>query len=148
MKKIDWRIFACMDSRNNKGFTLVSLLLSLSIIFITLPLLPFILNSIEQESYYEEISIRQFFHFVNVEFHSAVSYSTVNSIVNIQKGNGEIVTIEKYQSLVRRRVAGQGHEVLVRDIKEFLIKPISNGIKIEVTTLEGDTYEKTFSFTY
>nr|WP_226035303.1 ComGF family competence protein [Aquibacillus saliphilus] len=132
--------------KNEKGFTLISLLLATSIIFITLPILPYIINTIQHESYYEDLSVNQFFHFINEEFHIAISYSVEDSVITLQQENGETVTIDKYQSLVRRRVGNLGHEILLRNVSEFLIIPLTTGIKIAITTIEGVHYEKTFSF--
>ncbi|MDL4841555.1 competence type IV pilus minor pilin ComGF [Aquibacillus rhizosphaerae] len=132
--------------KSEKGFSLISVLFALTVLFIMLPLIPFIFSLTDQTSFYDELATRQFFHFVTDELHNATNYSVNNSTLSLQQSNGDILTIEQYNQLIRRQLKGTGHEILLRDIKEMLIEDTSFGVHIKITTLQGELYEKKISF--
>lgn len=131
---------------DNNAFTFVSLLFSLSILLIILPLLPLLLHSLNPPNHYKELSVRQFFHFISDEIYTSKDLVIQGNKLSFTKQNDEVVTIEFYNQLVRRQVTGKGSEILIREIEQWNIQTLSYGFIITITTTEGDVYEKKFGF--
>ncbi|RDW21931.1 competence type IV pilus minor pilin ComGF [Oceanobacillus chungangensis] len=134
---------------HERGFTFVSMLFAITILFITLPFTGYLLNGTTNTSNYEQISVYQFFQFLRDEVIRSTDISiTDGKLQLLQKINNKpaITTIEKYDSLIRRQVDGTGHEIFLFDVKEltFIHDPI--GFLIRVTTLQGNAYEKRIVF--
>ncbi|WP_228409425.1 competence type IV pilus minor pilin ComGF [Radiobacillus deserti] len=127
---------------SQSGFTLLESLLSLSILLLTLPFLPFLFQSISDDSYYNELAIEQFFLFIADESHRAEYTVVDNNQIMFIHSEEKHVEISKYKSVIRRQIAGQGHEILVRDINSFIVTSSSAGIKIRIRDGKGDYYEK------
>jgi|SRR5690625_3503293 len=133
------------DINNERGMTFISMFLTLVIIAITLPFLIYFLQNIHTSTYKEDMSVQQFFIFVRNDAISAKHvYSKQNRLLFDLK-SGEQAKIEYYPKLIRRQVDGKGHEIYLRDIESFSIQPLSYGSKLVVTTLKGETYEKTIA---
>lgn len=129
---------------NEKGFTFLSVLLMISIIFLTLPLISFLIKSINYQSNYDAMSVQQFFYFLRDDMIASTDVSSVQSnTISLNHYDGSIVTFEKYEGLIRRQVDGQGHEVYLREVKDVNFKTARNGIHVSITTMQGEQYEKT-----
>ncbi|UFT97770.1 ComGF family competence protein [Radiobacillus kanasensis] len=140
------RIFACMGSEHGqKGFTLISCLLSLTILLTTLPFLPFMFKSLSYNTYYNELSIQQFFLFLADECHQANSIVIDENRITLTQDNGKNVELSLYDKVIRRQVSGQGHEILVRQIQTFVATKVPGGLKIQIRAMEGKSYEKIIS---
>ncbi|WP_369688250.1 competence type IV pilus minor pilin ComGF [Paraliobacillus sp. PM-2] len=72
-------------------------------------------------------------------------YHTQNTIHFINKKD-EYISISLYGSVIRRQVNKRGHEIMVRNIKKFSVKTVTNGIHVTIISLTGDHYAKTISF--
>lgn len=132
--------------KNELGFTYVSMLLALTIIAITLPFFGYLLQITNQlNSSYDELSAQQFFQFLRDEVISSEDLIIENNRIILIQGDFE-VTIEQYGNLIRRQVSRQGHEILLRDVKDLIIDPNPYGIKITINSIEGETYGKTIVF--
>lgn len=131
---------------NERGFTLVTILFSLAIISTTLALIPTIYRLLDQQSYTDELSIRQFFHFLSNEIHeNDFNYVQANTIY-VTKQTGEKISISSYQDMIRKQTNQTGHEILVRNIHTFIVEELSYGIHVTITTITGEIYAKTFTF--
>ncbi|RDW19193.1 hypothetical protein CWR48_09085 [Oceanobacillus arenosus] len=131
------------------GFTFISMLFAIAILSITLPFTGYLLKATASQSNYEEISVYQFFQFVRDEVVKSTGMYIANGKLHLQqKINNQqaIATIEKYESLIRRQVDGTGHEIFLRDVQDLTFFEDPYGIKINVTTLEGNTYDKRIIF--
>ncbi|MBM7569676.1 competence protein ComGF [Aquibacillus albus] len=131
--------------KSNGGFTLLSILFSLSFLMVTLPFVPYFFTSLTIPSYSEELSVRQLFQFIQDELYRTESMTVSNDTLLLKNHNGEVVSIDQYQQVIRRQVTGKGHEILARDIEELEIQTNSFGFDITVKTIEGQLYEKKFS---
>jgi competence protein ComGF len=127
---------------NENGFTLYTTLIAITIIAICITLQLAILRALHQNTYYDQISIQQFFNLIQREVIEANGYSVGKDIINLELENGEIATIEQYGTLIRRQVNHVGHEIYLRDIKSFAVYSLLNGFKIHIQTKKGDSYEK------
>lgn len=147
MLKINQKKFACtIIHSNERGFTLLTVLFSLAIISATLALIPTIYRLIDQQSYTDELSIRQFFHFLSDEIHeNDFNYVHANTIY-LTNQTGENISLSLYQDMLRKQTNQNGHEILVRNIHTFDVEELSYGIHVTIKTITGEIYAKTFTF--
>ncbi|WP_407268379.1 competence type IV pilus minor pilin ComGF [Radiobacillus sp. PE A8.2] len=131
---------------NQKGYSLLSVLLSLSIVLMTLPFVTYIYQSLQQKSYQDDFSTSQFFYLLTDEVHRATSFSIVDNQLTIETISDEKVTIELYKDVIRRQVFELGHEILLRGVKQLEITETTFGFKIALKMSNGEIYEKTISF--
>lgn len=134
---------------DNRGFSLISHLLMLTLILITFPFISYMLQSIETPSAKEELSVHQFFQFIRDDvirsLHAVATHDKL--VLSIPSElNEQTIIYEQYGNLIRRQVNGQGFEVYVRNIAELYFQPLEFGFKIIITTSSGEQYEKTISF--
>lgn len=129
-----------------KGFTLLSMLLIMTILFITLPLLSHLVNAITYTSSYDEISVQHFFQYLRDEFILATDYSVENNRLTLRNLEERRVSFEKYKNEVIRKVDNTGHDIYLRDIKDINFVALPFGVQVEITSLGGNTYEKTIVF--
>ncbi|WP_174613797.1 competence type IV pilus minor pilin ComGF [Virgibacillus ihumii] len=137
-----------MDTHpNEKGFTFISVLLMITVIFLTLPLIAFLTKSITYSTNYDAMSVQQFFYFLRDDVIASTDVIMVHSeAISLHHYNDSIVTFEKYNDLIRRQVDGQGHEIFLREVQEVNFKKVRNGVHVFLMTKQGEQYEKTIRF--
>jgi len=135
------------DMKNERGTTLISILLTLLIIGITMPLLIHFLTYIHVTDTDQDMPIEHFFIFLRNDTLMATDvYADENDIVYFQLSTGEVARIEQYKNMIRRRVDGKGHEIYLRDIETFQVESLPYGIRVTIINEEGETYEKSIAF--
>lgn len=135
--------YVCMViDKSEKGFTFISMFLTITILFSTLPLLVSLLLSTTYSTNYDQISVQHFFHFLRDELIEASSYMVEDNTLKLKVGD-RTVLIEKYNTIIRRRVDGQGHEIFLRDVEVISFSSLPYGVHTEIRTLQGAKYEKT-----
>lgn len=97
-------------------------------------------------SYYEEVSIQQFLFLLQQECNKATTIHSVENQIIMIPNSGERISFELYGNLIRRQVNNLGHEIYLREIKSWDIVPVPNGIRITITSLQGEQYEKTIQY--
>ncbi|HLR80676.1 MAG TPA: ComGF family competence protein [Bacillota bacterium] len=139
--------YVCMVKRNDdRGFSIVSMLLIMTVLSITLPLLSILLQKSSFEHDYDAISVQQFFMFLRNDLLEAKTYTVDEENLHLQLANGQTATISQYQQDIRRQVDGKGHEIYLADIQQLTFTSLPFGIRTTVTTLQGETYEKSIVF--
>lgn len=131
---------------NKKGFTFVSTITTITILFITLPLLIYLLEvtvSTVPESD-DEFSVRQFYYFFRDELIAAKAYTVQSDRVLLYLHDDEVV-MEQYKDTIRRRVNDEGHEVYMRNVKDVSFSEITEGIRVHLVLQDGE-YEKDIYF--
>ncbi|WP_373892811.1 competence type IV pilus minor pilin ComGF [Virgibacillus sp. CBA3643] len=148
MSKITMKLYACMAiEKSEKGFTLVSILVSISIIAVTLPFTVYLINTItDTSSHYEEVSVTQFFHFLRDDVIKATGFTIDSSALLLTLEDDTTATIEKYGEHIRRKTTHGGHEIYLRDVEAITFKELPYGIRATVTLMQGERYEKTIIF--
>ncbi|WP_418936222.1 competence type IV pilus minor pilin ComGF [Natronobacillus azotifigens] len=132
--------------KSNRAFTLVEVLIGLTIFSTLMLLLPTIFRFVELDNHTDELAVRQFFHFVTDEIHSnSIDRINTNSI-QLRNNGGDKITISKYNDLIRRQVNGTGHEILLRNVNHFTVVSLSNGLHLTIQSQNGDTYEKIIAY--
>ncbi|ASK63203.1 hypothetical protein CFK37_14125 [Virgibacillus phasianinus] len=131
---------------NQQGFTILSMLLAITILFITIPFLEYMTKSLSYTTNYTDLSYHQFFHFFRDDLLRSTNYTIGDQAVYFHAIDGTKVTYEKYQDIIRRQVDGTGHEVVINgNVKNAFFEKISYGVKVTITTKDGANYEKIFT---
>ncbi|MCA1054807.1 ComGF family competence protein [Rossellomorea aquimaris] len=132
---------------NNKGFTLLDAMLSFlifSFLSLSIPLIIKGLHTIEKESipprYYEW---NLFSESLRMEVWGGSGFLFSNEGITFES-NGKVITYERYQDSIRRRVDGQGHEVVLQGIDSFEFSEVPKGIMVSVVFKEGESVESEF----
>ncbi|MBP2078201.1 competence type IV pilus minor pilin ComGF [Oceanobacillus polygoni] len=147
MRKIPMNSFAFTDYQHpEKGFTFVTVLLMITILSISLPLLGYMIQSVNSKSNYSEISVQQFFQFVRDDIIDATNIQVTTGKLYLIKPHEQITaSLELYGSLIRRQVNGKGHEIYLRDVEGITFTPLPYGVQVTVITTSGEKYEKKFA---
>lgn len=127
----------------DKGFSLLEVLFSLSIIMVIFTLLPSLLVSISNKQSSDPFNPFEWEVFVQqakMEIREAEKVTISGNVVYFHVGNNQVVTYEPYQDQIRRRVNGTGHEVLLQKIAGVVFSLETNGILITITTRSGLSY--------
>lgn len=135
-----------MAFRTESGFTFFNLLLIITILMICIPIYSAIFKAMPDTSYYEEVSIQQFLFLLQQECNKATTIHSVENQIIMIPNSGERISFELYGNLIRRQVNNLGHEIYLREIKSWDIVPVPNGIRITITSLQGEQYEKTIQY--
>src|SRR5690625_4902502 len=122
--------YACTDIENKhqRGFTMVSMLITMTILIITLPLLTHVTKHVSYSSNYDELSVQQFFHFLRDECMQTTAYKVDNKKVVLDLPDGKKATLQRYNNLIQRQVDGKGFEVFLRDVKGLQFSELPYGV--------------------
>jgi|SRR5690625_3950253 len=135
---MDWK-------RSEAAFTLLETLFVLTVIMITLPFILYLMHNIQSTSNHDDISVHQFFVYLRDDILNAEAINHHNNHLLFQLNDHETASIEQYNQSIRRRIEGRGHEIYLQNVEAFHVEPISIGYRLSVTTIEGETYEKTMA---
>jgi competence protein ComGF len=128
---------------NNSGFTLIEMLLSLTMFLAIASLIPIGLRIILSDGVLEtgirRMEWQVFSEQVKKEIRSAEQL-TISADKIVLKKNGTIILYEKYGSSIRRRVGYQGHEILIQNLASFQFEKIEEGVGILATDVNGDRH--------
>jgi competence protein ComGF len=132
-------------SKPNSGFTLVEMLITLSGLFIIVSFMPMLLNihwlKEHPSERFNRLEWQVFVRQITSEIRETREMELKQSTIYLYKFNGEKVSFEKYGNLIRRRVNGQGHEILLQSISDVQYKLQHDGLLIKVMTEQGKAYE-------
>lgn len=126
---------------NECGMTLISSLLRILIIVLTLPILLFVFQKLHTNPLEETLSIEQLFIIMQNEIYDATEVSHTHNKISLTVNN-KIVTFNRYGRLIRRQVDDAGHEIYHRNIVDFAVQSVTNGVMITITTSTGGVYER------
>lgn len=138
--------FVCLAINNQKGFSLISMLLALMIIFLSVPLLAQALYLVNHGTTYDELSMQQYTFTMRDEFALATDYYIKDNSLYLVKLDADQVNFYQLDDNLIRRVNGKGHEIFLRNIQNVEFTDVDYGVKIKLTSLEGYIYEKTIAF--
>ena len=120
---------------NNRGFTIVEMIIAFSAFLFIVSLIPLSLRLLYQDGFVEgrlqrmewEVFIGQ----AKKEIRMGEGISVENNRLTFVK-NGQSIMYEKYGSNIRRRVDLKGHEIMLQNIKAVTFEPIANGVRISI----------------
>ncbi|AXM89836.1 competence protein comGF [Anoxybacillus ayderensis] len=131
--------------QKEKGFTLIEILMSLTVFFIILSLLTTAFHL--SWSYTTKRGNFHYFEWVvfiqqaKIELRESKDVHIYGTTIQFDKWTGERVTYEKYETIIRRRVNATGHEMMLQFIQHISYEKEQTGIRIRVLTDKGDAYE-------
>ena len=132
---------------NDRGFTLLEMLLSLLTFLLIASVLPVAMRSILDDGIVESGLRRMeweiFSSQVKKEIRSA-DEMTVSPEKILMKIDGKVILYEKYGTSMRRRVDFQGHEILMQNLSGFQFERIEEGFELTATDLNGVQYSEKF----
>ncbi|HLR14423.1 MAG TPA: competence type IV pilus minor pilin ComGF [Bacillota bacterium] len=129
---------------NTKGFTLLSALFSLSVLIMILPLLSMSLKLVQQDPHEYTIDVHHFFIFLRNDIIQATEVESTNHSLTLRLGSNVDATYQLYGTVIRRQVQNKGHEIYIRNVQSLGFQQTDHRINIEVTTTNGEKYEKEF----
>jgi|SRR5690625_121324 len=136
-----------MPIKNEDGFTLISTLFIMVLIVFLLPLLISLITtaSASYETTYDDLSIQQFFVFLRDELFMATNYEIRTNALILDLPDGKKSFFMQVGDHIVRRLSG-GYEIFLRDIDRVMFSEWSDGIHVNITSLEGEQYEKILRF--
>ncbi|MBN8250391.1 prepilin-type N-terminal cleavage/methylation domain-containing protein [Priestia flexa] len=133
--------------RNQKGFTLVEMLLSLTIFFVIVSFIPPVLSLANQKYAPDDLATEMeweiFIQQLTKEYRRAHHVSVNERILSLRIDGEPLVTYEPFNDKVRRRVDQSGHEVVLQFVKLIEYKYESNLLHIKVVYKHGEIHETT-----
>ncbi|WP_169891127.1 competence type IV pilus minor pilin ComGF [Litchfieldia alkalitelluris] len=134
---------------NSSGFTLIEMLVSLSIVLVIVALFVPVLQVMHEKQKVEmnRMEWEVFYQQTKLEIKESVQIKVTPSILYVTTVNGQVVSYEKYQDKLRRRVNGTGHEIQLQNISSAKFLALPNGVELSVVDLSGKNYNRRF-FTY
>ncbi|MFP7493643.1 competence type IV pilus minor pilin ComGF [Terribacillus saccharophilus] len=131
-----------MHFSNEKGFTLLEALITLSILILILATIPPLFAPLTKSMDTEASSVRQALHFITMEVHKGTSVRVEDDRLLIQNQQGRTAVFEQYKDMIRRRVNEKGHEIYLHHINDLTISSDEFTIVVTVKGKRGATYEK------
>lgn len=135
-----------MGIRNEQGFTFISMIMTLTVIMVTLPILVHILKLMAYTSNYDELSIQQFTYFLRDEVNQSIDFDVNNNVLYLDSADGRKVTFKKYDDQITRQVNNKGYDVFARNISDIVFTKLTYGVHVKITSLKGAIYEKQIVF--
>lgn len=127
--------------RNEVGFTLfeviLALLFTMTILSISVPLF----TLFKTEDYYTETSTRQLSAIIQEELNQSRSFAASSDTLSFIDPHHRHVVIEQYGYIVRRRVNGTGHEIMIQEIKDINFSRKEHSIQMKVEMMNDETYQ-------
>ncbi|GAA0457870.1 competence type IV pilus minor pilin ComGF [Alkalibacillus silvisoli] len=134
--------------KNNNGFTLLTSLIALSILITILPIMFYFTKPLADLSHLydsNQLEIRQMDFLISFELNRSVEIRLTNNQLHFVRANGNIVTFEQYNDLIRRRSNHQGHEVIMFDVDHYSIEDLNDtAFKVHYIR-EGEQVEKVYT---
>ncbi len=133
---------------NDKGFTLVEMLVTFSILLVILSLISPFLSVVfrDNNDQFNKLEWQILIQQMKMEVREASEITvSKNNSVFFKNPSGELVSFEKYNDKIRRRVNGKGHEVLLQQITDVTFESKTDGFLISVVTVDGNTYQAVIS---
>ena len=133
---------------NEKGFTLVEMLVTFSILLVILSFISPFFGVVfrENNEQFNKLEWQILIQQMKMEVREASKITvSKNNSVSFINASGESVSFEKYNDKIRRRVNGKGHEVLLQQITGVIFESKRNGFFISVVTVDGKTHQAIIS---
>ncbi|TFD97556.1 competence type IV pilus minor pilin ComGF [Jeotgalibacillus salarius] len=123
---------------NNKGFTMLEIMISIGILTVIAPLFALLIFSFASLLHYENPS-KEWDVFA-IQFQNEIGPLTIESHTqqSLTFTRGEaIIRFSKYGTLLRKTVNGTGHEIHLTDIKDLMIWTDNQLVMMEVEFADG-----------
>lgn len=126
-----------------QGFTMAEMLVSFSLFLTVLFFMPLGMNMLlgngilakDLQRMEWEVFVSQ----AKKEIRMCDEILEAGSVLKLQK-NGQLIKYEMYGSNLRRTVNGEGHELILREVKTAAFSPVRQGVRITVQDTFGRPY--------
>lgn len=129
--------------KQNKGFTLIEVLITFSIFLIIASMFPQFVKLISYEAkslHHLETSI--FFQQLSNDIQKSAKICVENNILYLHQANNELVTYGYFQKRIRRQVNNKGQEMVLQNVSDVTFSTWVNGIDISVKDLYNQNHQK------
>ncbi|WP_198510234.1 competence type IV pilus minor pilin ComGF [Bacillus solitudinis] len=124
--------------KDEKGFTLLESLLALTIFLMIVSLFPLVMKTVQTSllsSSTSNLESTIFFNQLAHEVKESIHLSSYDQTLKLEKGNGDVITIERISSGVIRRLRnGTGHVQMLSEVKEFKCHIVESFVDCQVKT--------------
>ncbi|MDR0138386.1 competence type IV pilus minor pilin ComGF [Metabacillus idriensis] len=128
----------------NKGFTFLNMLFSLSIVVIIVSssaiLIPYLYGISERENDLNLLEWEVFLQQTVIEMREGTNLTVEPQRISFTSKSGRVIEYEKYGFLIRRQVDGTGHIICLRNVKTVKFEPIAGGASLTVTSMTDNEY--------
>lgn len=140
-----------MSQGKERGFTLIEMLFSLLIFMMIATLILQILLVIEKtretKNGINQMEWELFIQDIEREVRKSQSNEIVDNKIILSK-NSQLISIGKYNSIIRRRVDYTGHEVLLHNVNTFDVRKEEHAIIISVSDDNAMAFVAEIPFVY
>ena len=134
--------------RKNDGFTMIEMLVSLVILMmISIMALQFF-TDVHKNTTKNQFQIKEWDMF-SMQLQSEIRNSTEQMVVDNKLFlliSEKVATIEYYQNMIRQRLDGSGHEVMLQNIVNFHVSKEEDDIIIQVADKKEINILESFNF--
>lgn len=133
--------------QGDKGFTLLEVLFALGLFSLLAFFMTSTLLVLNKWGDAEKISVERmewtiFIRQLDREIQQASAWNVPNpKILTLQIGTAKM-TYEPYMTIIRRRVGGEGHEVILQNVKDYSFQINADELVVTVQKQNGGTFEK------
>jgi competence protein ComGF len=132
-----------MITMDNRGFTLLEMLLSFTIFIMIASFIPLFLQLAAFPSEKNKLNLLEwevFLQQAKIEIREASELEVKDGVLYLKNLYGQNVSYEQYNHSLRRRVDGTGHEILLKNIKSVSFQIVTNGCIFVVTDLNENEF--------
>jgi competence protein ComGF len=132
-----------MITMDNRGFTLLEMLLSFTIFIMIASFIPLFLQLAAFPSEKNKLNLLEwevFLQQAKIEIREASELEVKDGVLYLKNLYGQNVSYEQYNHSLRRRVDGTGHEILLKNIKSVSFQIVTNGCIVVVTDLNENEF--------
>jgi competence protein ComGF len=135
--------------KSEKGFTLVEMLVSFTLFLIIVSFLPIIIP-LAKQTYNPDFSMNEmeweiFINQLAMEYREAKEVKIHASTLTLKMENNQVITYERYEDKIRRRVDESGHEVVLQHIKSIMYEQHKERLLIRSTDGVNKVREETIT---
>ncbi|KML29237.1 competence protein ComG [Priestia aryabhattai] len=135
--------------KSEKGFTLVEMLVSFGLFLIIVSFFPIIIP-LAKQTYNPDFSMNEmeweiFVNQLAMEYREAKEVRIHATTLTLKMENNQIITYERYEDKIRRRVDESGHEVVLQHIKNIMYEQQKERLLIRSTDGVNKVREETIT---
>ncbi|ADE71499.1 competence type IV pilus minor pilin ComGF [Priestia sp. YIM B13446] len=135
--------------KREKGFTLVEMLVSFTLFLIIVSFFPIIIP-LAKQTYNPDFSMNEmeweiFVNQLAMEYREAKEVGIHATTLTLKMENNQIITYERYEDKIRRRVDESGHEVVLQHIKNIMYEQQKERLLIRSTDGVNKVREETIT---
>ncbi len=134
-------------SRLDKGFTMLEVLFAMGLFSLLAFFMTSMLISINKWIEVEDVSVDRmewnaFIRQLDQEIQQASAWSSLNPQILSLKAGAAQISYEPYGKIIRRRVGGEGHEVILQNVKNYSFQINGDELTVMVQKQNGGQFEK------